>query len=132
MNPGEEIAEFLEGVGIGLVLGVNMFVGPVRAESDFVPSQSVFVVPRNGRMSDRVFNLDFELQYPMVVIRVRSEDYRSGYDLARQIYHELQSQDVSFLDVRCIQSEPIFLEQDDNDNYQWQMNFEVMRRADFV
>lgn len=129
VNPGIEIANVLENAGLGLELESNLFVSIVRPHSQVVPRTSVFVLPRNGVISDRVYECSYELQYPRVQIRIRSDRYATGYELARRIYQALQSQDVAdFLDCRSQESEPVFLELDDADLYHWALNFEIMRQ----
>jgi hypothetical protein len=129
-NPAVALAQTLETAGLG-VMGTNLWVGPVRPASDVVPVQAIFVLATQGREADRVFGegdgVGYELRYPTVQVRIRSPAYIAGYQLARDCYDALQSSSPGgFMDVRAMNSEPMFLEQDQNNNYHWSINFECM------
>lgn len=123
-NAAEIIAELIDSSNLAK-LGINLFVGVVRPVSDVVPAECVFVMGTDGLPADRFFSQDDEVRHPTVLIRIRSPNYQSGYELARAIYELVQSSTPDGIkDIDCRQSEPMFLGQDNNRNYDWSLNFD--------
>jgi hypothetical protein len=126
LNPAVSLANEINGKAA--TLGVDLFVGLVRPVSDTVPAQAVFVRGSDGLPANRFFcDTDSEVRHPTVQIRIRSPNYLDGYELAKEVYEICQSsQPLNVLDVVARQSEPIYLEQDENKNHQWSLNFDLM------
>ena len=127
LNPAVSLANIINAAGAA-TLGVNLFVGLVRPVSDTVPAEAVFVNATDGLPANRFFcTTDSEVRHPTVQIRIRSPNYLAGYELAKEVYDLCQSsQPTDVLDVVARQSEPIYLEQDENANHQWSLNFDLM------
>lgn len=125
-DPALDLAQVIESAGVA-TLGVNMFTGLVRPVSQVIPAECIFVRASDGVAANRFFSQIDEVRYPAVQIRVRSPSYEQGLKLVRNIYKACQSsRPVGYMDVRAMQSEPIYLEQDDNRNHQWALNFELV------
>jgi len=123
MNPALDIANYLESQGIGTV-GTNIFVGPVRPASQYVPINSIFVLGTGGYPPQRVLQTSTELKRPSVQVRVRWSSYEDGQAKAEAVYDTLESAGISgYLDVVADQSSPIPLGLDENNNYEWSLNF---------
>lgn len=62
---------------------------------------------------------------------MRSSGFASGLALARTVYSKVQSAtslstSVTYMDVRAMQGEPIYLQQDDRGHHFWTLNFETV------
>ena len=124
-NPAVRIAELIHTLGIA-ELGKNLWVGLVRPGSSTVPAEAVFVMGTDGLPPDRFFAQQDEVRHPTIMIRIRSPDYNSGYELARKVYDAVQSsRPPGIKDVSCRQSEPIYLGQDNNAHHGWSLNFDL-------
>ena len=125
MTPHDDLRTFL----ISQVTSVttsNCFVGPVRPVSAQIPHNSVFCLSTGGRASDRVHSDLSELRYPTVQIRVRHNTFSSGYTFVKEIYDALFNANINgYWDIRLLQSEPVFILQDENSNYHWSINVEM-------
>jgi len=130
LNPAVSLANEIHNAGAA-ELGANLYVGLVRPVSQTVPAEAVFVRGTDGIPADRFFcTTDSEVRHPTVQIRIRSPNYLDGYELAKEVYEICQSsQPQGVLDVASRQSEPIYLEQDENKNHQWSINFDLMYQS---
>jgi len=123
MNPALDVANYLENQGIGTV-GTNVFVGAIKPVSQFVPVNSIFVLSTGGYPPQRVFQTTTELRRPSVQVRIRWNGYEAGLAKAEAVYNALESASIpGYLDVVADQSSPIFLGFDENNNYEWSLNF---------
>ncbi len=121
-----DVAGFLEVKGLGK-FGEDIFVGPVRPVSQIVPADTIFVNSEvTARPSQRVHTGLREIRFPPIQVRVRSNRFETGYERAMGVMNALYRSVIpGYIDTRPLQSEPIYLEQDENGNYHWSLNFEV-------
>ena len=127
-NPSLDVANYLSSAGIGLTLGANLFEGPIRPVSNSVPAQSVFVsAPTGGFAPERTLGRTTELRRPVVQVRVRSPAWEDGQSLAQAVFETLENADIpGYLDVVMAQSQPMFIGEDENGNYHWSMDVELL------
>ncbi len=122
--PANDIATELDGAGISLTLGTNLFTGPIRDVSASVPKNSVFVKGLPGGLPERTMGESDELRSPLVSVQVRWTTFGDGDTKVRQIQEALQAVALSgYLDVAAQQSEPLVLPPDNEGLHQWSMIF---------
>lgn len=125
-DPAKDIALLLHDAGV-CTFGVDLFTGPVRPAGEGTPVQCVFVRSTGGLPADRFFVQMDEVRYPTVQVRVCSPSYQDGMDLARAVYAAAQSaRPTGYMDVVSNQSEPFYMDQDENRHHHWSLNFELM------
>ncbi|MBW2084436.1 MAG: hypothetical protein JRI54_00170 [Deltaproteobacteria bacterium] len=123
MEPAHDIALALQQAGLG-TLGVDIFKGPVRPANG-IPVDSIFVLATGGRAGQRIHSDRSEIRYPTAQIRVRAESFAEGYEKASAVYDALfDLRYPGYMDFLLLQSEPIYLGQDANGNYEWSLNVE--------
>ncbi len=121
-NPPSDVATFLEGAGLGLTFGTDLFTGPVRDVSTGVPKDAIFVKGLPGGLPERTMGEIDEIRSPIVSIQVRNTTFSAGDTQARAIQEALQSGElVGYIDVVPQQSEPFVLPQDNEGLHQWSM-----------
>lgn len=123
-NPPLDVANFIAGAGLGLILGSNLFLGYLRAESSMIPSNAVFVSGGSARPPSRVMGESSEIRYPLVNVRVRWTRFEEGDVKARGIFDALRAANVAgYLDLSSIQSEPLPLSLSTEAKNFWFMSF---------
>jgi hypothetical protein len=112
---------------------VNLFEGPVRAQSATVPHQAVFVLPSGGPAPEAYADgTTTERRYSAIQITLRSDpkDYAGGWVLARQVKAALHHATVTgYVDIRAMQSEPIYVGPDEADRHLWSVNLELWKEV---
>ncbi|GEL75208.1 hypothetical protein [Myxococcus virescens] len=118
-DPESDVATFLAGAGLSLVVGTNLFKGPVRPASDVIPQACVFVrvdagaEPEpylGGRTTGSVYEADVE-----VLIRGEPDRYDAPRQVARAVLVALQKASLpGYFSCVVAQSQPDYLDQDDN------------------
>ena len=133
-QPDLDIATHL-GASIGsLILGTNVFAGPVRpwsntADADGgIPPESVFCLQRGGR-ADEVFHEGASpsfrhLAYPTVQIIVRTDaSFQVGQSLAEQIFEVINHKpSAGYVEWAMTTSAPLYLGKEDDQHHEWSMN----------
>lgn len=69
-----------------LTAGTNLFIGPVRGQSETIPALCVFVASTGGPIPERVLGSFHTIRRPRVQVRVRGAGeagYQECMDLAR-------------------------------------------------
>jgi len=116
-----------------LARGTNLFSGPVRQQSTSVPHQAVFVLPSGGPAPDAYSDgTVIEMRYSAIQVIVRSnpKDYAGGQVLARQVRDALHHVAVTgYVDIRAMQSEPIYIGPDEADRHLFSVNLEMWRET---
>lgn len=134
-DPPLDLASYLDAHSTAFTLNTNLFVGPVRAHTTdrSIPVQAAFVNQYGGPPPSRVLGTATELRQPKVSIIVRSSGYVTGAALARTVFNTLQSATPTtgnaYMDVRALQPEPTFLEQDKNMHLFWSLSFELLYQS---
>lgn len=119
-TPDADVATLLAGAGLGLVVGVNLFRGPMRPAVAGVPTKAVFVAETGGPPPvpyiDAAANGDtwtFEIQ---VMVRGDRESFAAARTLARSIRDALHRASISgYLSCVALQSGPTSVGFDGNE-----------------
>ncbi len=124
--PPTDVAVKLAAASIGLTLGTNLFTGPLRDVSAGVPKNAVFVKGMPGGLPERTMGEANEIRGPLVSVTVRNSSFNDGDTKVRQIQEALQAVTISgYLDVAARQSEPLYLEPDDQNLHRWIVIFSL-------
>jgi len=126
-NPADDVKNQLNTKNVA-TSGTNLFVGPVRPVSQYVPANCLFVLAYGGAPGERFLSggAKTENRYPAVQVTVRWNDFPTGYAKARAVYDALDAETISgYWNVKGLQSEPLYIGQDENGNYRWTVNFEL-------
>lgn len=124
--PPTDVATELDGAGISLTLGTNLFTGPMREVSADVPKNSVFIKGLPGGFPERTMGEPNEVREPLISIQVRNTSYNGGDTKVRQIQEALQAVTISgYLDIAARQSEPLWLGQDNEGLHKWSMIYSL-------
>ena len=127
VNPADDVKDQLNTKNVA-TSGTNLFVGPVRPVSQYVPANCIFVLAYGGAPGERFLSggAKTENRYPSVQVTVRWNDFSTGYAKARAVYDALDAETISgYWNVKGLHSEPLFIGQDENGNYRWTVNFEM-------
>ncbi len=124
--PATDVATELAGAGIGLTLGTNLFMGPMRDASASVPKNAVFVKGLPGGLPQRTMGESDEIRSPLVSVNVRWTTFDAGDTKIRQVQEALQAATISgYIDVVAQQSEPLVLGQDNEGLHMFMMIFSL-------
>lgn len=124
--PPTDVAVELAAASIGLTLGTNLFTGPLRDVSAGVPKNAVFIKGLSGGLPQRTMGEVNEIREPLVSVTVRNSSFNDGDTKVRQIQEALQAVTISgYLDVEARQSEPLYLEPDDQNLHRWIVIFSL-------
>ena len=123
---------------LGLVVGENVFTGPVRKVSDnqaiagAVPDQAIFVLGTGGFPDIPIIDGgDFGREArPTVQIWIRSlpRDYDGGKTLSSNTYVAIDKNPPSgYFEARAASSQPTYVRRDDEDHHEWSINITLKR-----
>jgi hypothetical protein len=115
---------------LGLTLGDNLFVGREPSTPD--NCVTIFDTP-GGRPLTFIEPGGDDYYFPTVQIRVRNNDYRTGYDLAHDIMVSIhgraqQTWGGTFYSVVLAMADPALLDWDENGRVRFVVNFDIQRR----
>ena len=125
-SPDEDAVTYLD-ANCSLVKDTDLFRGKLEPASTDIPHQCVFVVASGGPPPLSYMSSTIKFRYSAIQIFTRSNprDYPAGLTLARLVRDTLHNAAVSgYVDVRCMESEPIYVEEDENGDHIWSSNFE--------
>lgn len=113
-QPDLDVATVIASAGVGVILGVSLFLGKVREVSDAIPSRAVFCLTHGGRTPINYIDaaISPQLREPMVQIRVRShaQDFAGGQALARSVKDAVHDKPpTGYYACRIEQAEPWYL-----------------------
>jgi len=131
MSAEVDVTAYLNTEGVG-TLGTNLFQGPVRPNSQYVPANALFVLGGGGPPAQRYLSggAQIENRYPSVQITVRNIDYNTGKTKAEEVHNALQAAKISgYWDCKVEQSAPLYLGTVD-DNYRWTVNCTLAKRTE--
>ncbi len=126
MPPAKDIAEYLEDQLIGTV-GTNIFVGRLPE----TPDTCIALYDYGGSPPD----LCWEGDYPSLQVRVRDDDYLTGWTTANTIkttLHNLTYQTIEthlYYHIRA-RHDPEYMGRDANDNVEFVINFEIIKERE--
>ncbi|MHA2248410.1 MAG: hypothetical protein ACXADY_25910 [Candidatus Hodarchaeales archaeon] len=128
LKPEETLATYIATSVAGLTLGTNCFYGPVTPD----PAEGCWVFPTGGPGPTRFLGeTEAEKHYTMQIrVRADKQDFDGGLLLARAVSDALVAaiHDAAFaayLDIIPIQSQPMYLGQDDFGLPEWSQNVEA-------
>lgn len=123
--PSEDIKDMIEDSSSGLshVFGTDLFI----ASMPDTPDNCVCIYDTGGSPMG-----PFSYEAPNVQINVRNNAYQAGYDIARDLkYYLHHKENETWNSTRYIlidlRSDILFLGQDENNRYEWSMNFRIQR-----
>ncbi len=135
-NPAQDVFDYLEAQEVaGEESDADIFIGPLRPVSSYVPVNSLFVLATGGPPAERFLSggAKIENRYPTVQVSVRWRTYAAGYEKARKVYDTLNFATISgYWNVTAQQSEPLFVGQDVKGNYRWSLNFALAVHSEVV
>jgi hypothetical protein len=113
--------------GLGLDIGVNLFIGPIRARSTQVPVNAVFVTSAGGPPPIRSMGQVSEVRTAIVSIQVRWATHAAGDAKVRAIQNALQGVAIAgYHDVSALESEPQLIGRDVEGMYLWLHNYQLI------
>jgi len=127
-NPSKDVADILAAAGLSLTFAQNLFVG--REPATPINCTTIFDTPGMG--PDLTYNKTEKYERPMIQIRVRNQNYLTGYTLINNIKNVLHglSQETwngtLYQLIKCSQ-DPFLLDYDENGNPRFVCNFEIQR-----
>jgi len=124
--PANDIATELDGAGISLTLGTNLFTGPFREVSASIPKDCVFVKGLPGGLPERTMGQVDEIRSPLVSVQVRNTSFNGGDTKVRDIQETLTGVVIAgYLDIATQQSEPLYIGQDNEGLHMWSMIYSL-------
>jgi hypothetical protein len=130
MNPAsKDIADILAGAGLGLTVGINIFIGQEPAS----PASCTTVYDTPGYAPMLTMDGNGHYDYPAIQVRVRNISYVNGYSLIGAIKDELHGLahqwqgGVIYELVKCDQ-DPFLLDYDDAGRPRFVCNFSIQRK----
>lgn len=129
-SPADTTADFLAAAGIGVVasgLDWSIHIGSEPTE----PKKTVTVYDTVG--SDPVLS-EIDLRRPSVQVRVKSDEYAAGWGKANDVHVALveagKTIHASTVTIGWFgQGDVLFIGRDDENNYLFTCNFEMMRQS---
>lgn len=126
-NVPNDLGTFLASAGLGLTLGTNIFIGPVRDSMGNIPNDSVFLIGGAGSRPERTMGEVSEIKRAIVHVRVRSRTFNTGYTLARGIKDAVQGSSITdYIDSYGTDSEPLVLGQDNEGRYMFNLGIAMV------
>lgn len=127
--PSEDIKDMLEAESsLGLTFATNLFIGKEPpTPDDCVTIFDTFGSPPQLTLDNQKY------ENPSIQIRVRSVDYKTGWNLIADIVDVLHGQaqetwNTTLYSVIYATNSPALLDWDDNDRCRFIVNFNIQRR----
>lgn len=112
-DTASDLATVLAGAGLGLVLGTNLFIGPLRAaDEEAVADEAVFVLGTGGEQEPYLAGgkktmIEASVQ---TLIRGKPSDFESAQNLAFGVFEALNlTQPAGYVSVIAREGAPYFL-----------------------
>ena len=128
LKPEETLATYVATNVAALTLGTNCFYGPVTPD----PSKGVWIFPTGGTPVTRFLGETENEKHTMIQVRTRSDkqDFDGGLVLARSVSDVIigaihDATFAAYLDLFVLQSDPLYLGQDDQGLPEWSQNVEA-------
>jgi hypothetical protein len=126
----EDIKDMLEAESsLGLSFGTNLFIGKEEEQPDDV----VTIFDTMGYPDQLTFEASERYEYPSAQIRVRSNDYLTGYNLAQDIKESLHGRGQEtwngtlYTVIRCVNG-PALMDWDESKRPRFIINLNLQRR----
>ena len=126
----EDIKDMLEAdSALGLVFATNLFI----AKEPSTPDECATIFDTSGLPNQVTLGMEGNYYYPSIQIRVRSDDYRDGWDLIQEIMISLHGRgqetwNGTLYSIIKQSSGPVLLDWDDNNRVRFVVNFDLQRR----
>lgn len=125
----KNVLSSLEAEELGLVFGINLFIGREPAK----PDNCVTIYDYMGRPPAMAVDGTVGYEYPSVQIRIRNLSYFEGMDLIYRIQRYLhgrtnETADGVLYGVIYCTSGPAFLDWDNNNRVRLIINYQIQRR----
>lgn len=110
-----DLAAQLEGAGLGLTEGTNLFVGEIPADETTTPGKAVFLIEAGGTNEPLLGGQRAGIAEPVVQARVRGdrEGFQAGDQFARDVFAALHlTQPTGYISVQAREARPFYLGSD--------------------
>lgn len=128
-NAGLDVATHLQTSALG-TLGVDVFAVAEMPQSDTIPAKATFVQVYGGREpEDYLGQAPSGLRFPKVQVTVRADphDLETAQKVARDAWDALHRVTLAgYLSCRCLQSAPIYLGLNDQQQPRFAINLELV------
>jgi hypothetical protein len=131
MNWIDDIGQYLEDNGIGTV-GTDIFCSGF----DEIMENCIALFNHGGDPPFETASGDCTIWYPELGVRVRDVEDATAYDNMKSILKLLNGicntvmGSIAVISIEAINSDPVFLGQDDNDRFVYSSNFSLMIEED--
>ncbi len=129
-DPDGDVVDTLSAAIGSLSKNFNLFRGKVREVSKGVPAEAVFVLATGGPEPEAFESTTIEHYRSAIQCRIRSAKrtgFSSGQTLARAVRDALHHQPIAgYVDVKALEQEPIYVEEDDAGSHHWSVNLELL------
>ncbi len=129
-TPSTDIKDMLVAdTNLTLVFGTDLFIG----REPTTPDECATIFDTSGRENQVTLGMEGNYYYPSIQIRVRSNDYRDGWDLIQNIMISLHGRgqetwNGTLYSIIKQTSGPALLDWDDNNRPRFVVNFDLQRR----
>jgi hypothetical protein len=114
-----------------LTAGTNLFSGPLRPVSTYIPTKCVFILSLPG---GSILNYCDDSRTPQlydftmrVIIRGNAQDYSDGLTLARSVRDVIHDNPPSgYIATRVLTAEPVFFGYDDDGSHLFGIDVEML------
>lgn len=118
--------------GVAFTADTNLFRGPVRAPSQYIPHRAIFALATGGRPPQSFLdNSGTDYNFSTVQVRIRSNEHAfiEGQTIAKAVRDRLHKASmVGYIEVRVREAEPIPLGFDEEGHHEWAVNVEMEHR----
>ena len=126
----QDVKDMLEAdSALGLVFATNLFIG----REPTTPDECATIFDTSGLPNQVTLGMEGNYYYPSIQIRVRSNDFRDGWDLIQEIMISLHGRgqetwNGTLYSIIKHTSGPALLDWDDNNRVRFIVNFDLQRR----
>ena len=126
----QDVKDMLEAdSALGLVFADNLYIG----REPTTPDECATIFDTSGYPNQVTLGMEGNYYYPSIQIRVRSNDYRDGWDLIQEIMISLHGRaqetwNGTLYSIIKQTSGPALLDWDDNNRVRFIVNFDLQRR----
>lgn len=118
-TPDLDLATHLQAQSVGTV-GTDIFRGPIRSASEYIPHRGIFCVPKSGPAPIPILGAsktDVREARVSVYIRGNIGTYTATYTFAGMVYDAIQRAQISgYVSVLSDYSEPLYIGLDPNEH----------------
>lgn len=131
MSLDADICATIAAAVAALTYGTNLFDGPVRPPSAYVPAACVFVMTSGGPPPQEYNgcpDANLNPNATQVWVRYNVDDYANGKILADAVYASMRkATPTSTIGAKALQSAPFYIGPDKDGHHEWSLNFRVWK-----